>query len=100
MDGTAVFEAARRGWIPRRDAHVLGVWRKAYDPAKVEDQVQLLTRILQTLELDGQATGCNPDAKHLRRQVRPAIGVASQPQVRFLHALDECLQPCPCQLSE
>ena len=32
----------------------------AYDPAKVVDQVRLLTRILTTLELDGQATGCNP----------------------------------------
>jgi hypothetical protein len=32
----------------------------AYDPAKVEDQVRLLTRILKTLEPDGQATGCNP----------------------------------------
>jgi len=26
--------------------YVLGVWRMARDPAKVEDQVQLLTRIL------------------------------------------------------
>jgi hypothetical protein len=26
--------------------YVLGVWRMAHDPAKVEDQVQLLTRIL------------------------------------------------------
>lgn len=32
----------------------------AHDPAKVEDQVRLLTRILRTLEPDGQATGCNP----------------------------------------
>jgi hypothetical protein len=34
----------------------------AYDPAKVEDQVQFLARTFTTLTLkpDGQATGCNP----------------------------------------
>jgi hypothetical protein len=34
----------------------------AYDPAKVEDQVQFLARTLRykTLEPDGQATGCKP----------------------------------------
>ena len=34
----------------------------AYDPAKVEDQVQFLARTftITTLEPDGQATGCNP----------------------------------------
>ena len=34
----------------------------AYDPAKVEDQVQFLARTFATttLEPDGQATGCNP----------------------------------------
>jgi hypothetical protein len=34
----------------------------AYDPAKVEDQVQFLARTFTatTLEPDGQATGCNP----------------------------------------
>jgi hypothetical protein len=31
--------------------------------------------------------------------VRPAIGVASQPQVRFLLTLGESLQPCPGRLS-
>jgi hypothetical protein len=36
------------------------VWRIAHDPAKVGDQVRLLTRILKTLEPDGEATGCNP----------------------------------------
>ena len=60
LDSTAVFETARRGSIPRRGINVLGVWRIAYDPAKVGDQVRLLTRMLMTLELDGQATGCNP----------------------------------------
>ena len=34
----------------------------AYDPAKVEDQVQFLARTLTTTTLkpDGKATGCNP----------------------------------------
>jgi hypothetical protein len=59
-ESTAVFETARRGSIPRRGTNILGVWRIAYDPAKVGDQVRLLTRMLTTLELDGQATGCNP----------------------------------------
>ncbi len=32
----------------------------ASDCAKVGDQVRLLTRMLMTLEPDGQGTGCNP----------------------------------------
>jgi hypothetical protein len=71
LDSTAVLETARRGSIPRRDAFegqgvrgegrvrtfesplipgpsfILGVWWIAYDPAKVGDQVRLLTRIFQ-----------------------------------------------------
>lgn len=49
--------------------NVLGVWRMAHDPAKVEDQVQFLARTLgidrdpatmTTPMSDGLATGCNP----------------------------------------
>src|SRR5438105_312817 len=47
---------AFRSW----DTVIVGVWWIAHDPAKVGDQVRLLTRILATLEPDGQATGCNP----------------------------------------
>src|SRR3954464_10979740 len=46
---TAVFETARRGSIPRRGTETktsLGCAGFAYDPAKVEDQVQFLARTL------------------------------------------------------
>lgn len=49
---TAVFETARRGSIPRRDFEIdtsLGGAGFAYDPAKVEDQVQFLARTLESV---------------------------------------------------
>lgn len=55
-DGTAVFETAGRGSIPRWGAGVmkiLGVWRMAHDPAKVEGQVRLLTGILSRDQVSG-----------------------------------------------
>jgi hypothetical protein len=51
---TAVFETARRGSIPRRGTEIdtsLGCAGFAYDPAKVEDQVQFLARTLGSIWL-------------------------------------------------
>jgi hypothetical protein len=90
LDSTAVFETARRGSIPRRGTFILGVWRIAHDPAKVGDQVRLLTRILDAgAKWRGNRLQPGPsgfdshrrlwNVKCLRRPVRSALGVASPP---------------------
>ena len=45
MEQHRIFLKSGSGSNPGRDNYILGVWWIEYDPAKVVDQVRLLTRI-------------------------------------------------------
>src|SRR5262245_44136761 len=59
--GAASWPTSRQRWFESIRDHfrILGVWRIAHDPAKVGDQVRLLTRMLDA-GARWQAAGCNP----------------------------------------
>ena len=116
MDGTADFDSARRGSIPRwgtAKQYVLGVCRITRDSAKVEDQVRSLARTL----IDVVATVWKGKVYHVQTQLQRTVvffetmskrrrGYPSETQVkrgiRIVHGdklLEEKLgrnDPCPC----